>query len=448
MKATNNGTIIFGNNEIPFLFDEGKDLLTIYFGNKCIEFPEQLNGIVAHESDKMVGGYIYYSLAVPLSADNCLLVTGDGAKSVATGTHNAEVEFYIENYQSNTSYNEMRFQFAELDYFIPSRNQVEIKDNQFVFSRIKKNLYAFEVDYLGQKIAVSFDVKAECKSSVNARATTISEVAIQFPETNDFEYIVGLYVRVRNFFSFVCNRKNIGLRGATLYGNYPGKTVNENKQPIDTYKGLAQSVNLNVSTLAEDYMCRISKSYIVNVNSCFENFLKSFRHLPGSPTNITEIEKTKEDDWLEWTLNIAFSNIENDIKNDIVICEYYRLIRNCIVHNGESSATLKNKRALIKTTYNSRLNAPNGLDSLTFDDQVLFSRAAYNVAKYIFNNSQYDINAIIKANRENLIDLIKPFQEPGSHSRATKKLKYLIGLSYPELTNVNWEQEVALLLSE
>ncbi len=213
-------------------------------------------------------------------------------------------------------------------------------------------------------------------------------------------------------------------------------------------QGLAQSVNLNVSTLAEDYMNRISKSYIVSIHSCFENFLKSFKFLPGSPTNITKSIKTKEDEWLDWTLNIAFSSIENDVKNDIVICEYYRLIRNCIVHNGESSASLKSKCALIKTTYNPRLNAPNGLDSLTFDDQVLFSRAAYNVAKYIFNNSQYDINAIIKANRESLIDLIKPFQEPGSHSRATKKLKYLIGLSYPELTNVNWEQEVATLLSE
>lgn len=186
---------------------------------------------------------------------------------------------------------------------------------------------------------------------------------------------------------------------------------------------LAQSVNLNVSCLAEDYMCRISKSYIVNVNSCFENFLKSFRHLPGSPTNITKIEKTSENDWLEWTLNIAFSSIENDLKNDIVICEYYRLIRNCIVHNGAAPAALKNKYALIKTTDNSRLNAPNGLDSLTFDDQVLFSRAAYNVAKYIFNNSQYDINAIIEANRESLIDLIKPFQDPGAHSREIKKSK-------------------------
>ena len=210
---------------------------------------------------------------------------------------------------------------------------------------------------------------------------------------------------------------------------------------------LAQSVNLNVSTLVEDYMCRISKSYIVNVNSCLENFLKSFRHLPGSPTNITEIEKTKEDDWLEWTLSTAFSSIENNIKNDVFVCEYYRLIRNHIVHNGESSATIKNKRALIKTEDNSRLNAPNDLDSLTFDDQVLFSRAAYNVAKYIFNNSQYDIKAIIEANRESLIDLIKPFQDPGAHSRATKKVKYFIGLLYPELTNVNWEHEVTKLLS-
>ena len=209
---------------------------------------------------------------------------------------------------------------------------------------------------------------------------------------------------------------------------------------------LAQSVNLNVSSLTEDYMCRISKSYIVSVNSCFENFLKSFRHLAGSPTNITENKKTREDDWLEWTLNVAFSSIENDIKNDIVICEYYRLIRNSIVHNGVSSATLKNRCALIKTIDTPRLIAPNGLDSLTFDDQVLFSRAAYNVAKYIFNKSQYDINTIVEAHKENLIEVIKHFKEPASRSRAAKKMKHFIGLLYPELTNVNWEQEVDKLL--
>lgn len=226
-------------------------------------------------------------------------------------------------------------------------------------------------------------------------------------------------------------------------------TENDHGSALQNYlQYLAQSVNLNVSTLTEDYMCRISKSYIVNIHSCIENFLKSFKHLPGSPTNVEKSQKPEQEDWLEWTLKIAFSNIENNIKNDIAICEYYRLVRNCIVHSGESSAALRNKFALIKSIESPRLNAPNGLDSLTFDDQVLFSRAAHNVAKYIFENSKYDINAIIEAHRESLIDLIKPFQEPSSHSRAAKKMKHFIGLLYPELTNVNWEKEVDKLLSE
>lgn len=212
-------------------------------------------------------------------------------------------------------------------------------------------------------------------------------------------------------------------------------------------QALAKSVNLNVSTLTEDYMCRISKSYIVTVNSCFENFLKSFKHLSGSPTNITKIAKTKEDDWLNWTLKVAFSSTEDYIKNDIAICEYYRSIRNTIVHNGTYSAELKSKRALIKTIDNTKLNAPNSLNSLTFDDQVLFSRAVYNVGKYIFNNSQYDINTIIETNRESLIKLIKPFREPRARSRAIKKVKYFIGLSYPKSLAEYCESEVDKLFS-
>lgn len=92
--------------------------------------------------------------------------------------------------------------------------------------------------------------------------------------------------------------------------------ITEKEHSLDlrnNLQGLAQSVNLNVSTLTEDYMCRISKSYIVNIHSCLENFLKSFKHLPGSPTNITEIKKTSEDDWLEWTLNMAFSSNKQHI---------------------------------------------------------------------------------------------------------------------------------------
>ena len=209
---------------------------------------------------------------------------------------------------------------------------------------------------------------------------------------------------------------------------------------------MAKMVNLSVSTLAEDYTVRISKSYIVNIHSCFENFLKDFSRLPGSPTYTTEQGK-KDDSWLQWTLDIALNNLTQEIMNDVYICEYYRLIRNSIVHNGDLSSEVKHKRAQIKIKEDSRLNAINDLFSLTFDDQVLFSRAAYNVADYIFNNSSCSINSIIEAYKEDLLKLIKPLQEQTSRPKAAKKIKRYISLLYPEFTDVDWNLEVNKLLT-
>ena len=244
-------------------------------------------------------------------------------------------------------------------------------------------------------------------------------------------------------------KKELGYVNATNQYIELSVRITEKEHSLDLKDGLkdlAKSVNLNVSTLTEDYMCRISKSYIVNIQSCFENFLKSFKDLPGSPTNIIQKHKSKDEDWLSWTLNTAFSNIESSIKIDIDVCEYYRLIRNYIIHNGKVSASIKSKYDIIKIVDNSKLDAPNRWDSLKFDDQVLFSRTAYRVAKYIFENSKYDINTIIEGYKKSLISLAKPFQEPDSHSKA--KIKYFISLLYPELTNVDWEDEVDKLFSD
>ena len=124
-------------------------------------------------------------------------------------------------------------------------------------------------------------------------------------------------------------KKELGYVNATNQYVELSIRITEKEHSLDlrnNLQGLAQSVNLNVSTLTEDYMCRISKSYIVNIHSCLENFLKSFKHLPGSPTNITEIKKTSEDDWLEWTLNIALSmrtTHRSNMKRCFAICTRY-----------------------------------------------------------------------------------------------------------------------------
>lgn len=208
----------------------------------------------------------------------------------------------------------------------------------------------------------------------------------------------------------------------------------------------AKAVNLNVSALSEDYMCRISKSYIISIYSCLENYLKNFKGLPGSPTNIIGKSKKEEVSWLEWTLDISVPHIKKEIENDVAICEYYRLLRNSIIHYGETTSSIKTKRSSIKTDTNQRLQAPNDLNSLTFDDQVLFSRAAYNVAKFIFINSQYDLGSILKSYKEDMAKLVKPFAEPSSHNRAAKKVKHFIYGLYPEFLQDNWEDAIFALL--
>ena len=85
------------------------------------------------------------------------------------------------------------------------------------------------MNYRDAIVSVSFYRGAEAFFSVKATAETVSEVSIKFPETGDLEYISDLYLSVRGFFSFICNRQNIGLRNAMLIGRYPTKTLKEGK---------------------------------------------------------------------------------------------------------------------------------------------------------------------------------------------------------------------------
>ena len=47
-----------------------------------------------------------------------------------------------------------------------------------------------------------------------------------------------------------------------------------------------------------------------------------------------------------------------------------------------------------------------------------------------------------------ILKLISPFKEPGANSRTVKKVKHYIDILYPEIENVNWEQEIAKLLNK
>lgn len=173
----------------------------------------------------------------------------------------------------------------------------------------------------------------------------------------------------------------------------------------DDLKERARMVNLSIATLPENYLKRITSGYIIGVHSCVEHFLVQYRLLPGSPARGQSYSAEDDDNRMKWILGICYGNqIPHDIKQLYFICNYYRLVRNEIVHCGTGRVELRQARTELKnitsdleiSNISGHLNAPNVFTDLNFDDQVLFSRAAKSICGRIYKDSKYDWNAVLE----------------------------------------------------
>lgn len=182
----------------------------------------------------------------------------------------------------------------------------------------------------------------------------------------------------------------------------------------ESLEPMARAIGLSISTLPEDYYARVAKGYIVGIQSCFEKYLSAFKELCGNPTENIEPynPKTQKTNRLEWTLKACYGNhLPDDVREYYYICNYYRLARNHSVHRGEQSAEYKSAwdlvekidKSLLKSGMCDRLEAPNPIEKLTFDDQVLFSRVARLLAERIYKDSRYNWNKILTVNHEMLV---------------------------------------------
>lgn len=114
----------------------------------------------------------------------------------------------------------MSFFFPELDYFIPSASMCNnIREEEIIqFSDRSRVIKCFPFEYLERKATLKFEILCDCQGSVKIRAETVSRLTIEFDETDDLEYILSLYRLIKFFFSLVCNRQNIALESAVLFG--------------------------------------------------------------------------------------------------------------------------------------------------------------------------------------------------------------------------------------
>ena len=183
----------------------------------------------------------------------------------------------------------------------------------------------------------------------------------------------------------------------------------------DNLQEQAGMVGLSIATLPEDYLKRIANGYIIGVHSCVEHFLVQYRLLPGSPARGQNYSAEDDDNRLKWILNICYGNrIPHDVKQLYFICNYYRLVRNEIVHCGTGRVELREAKTelnnltddLAISNIRGHLNAPNNFTNLNFDDQVLFSRAARTICDRIYKDSKYDWDVVLENYRTKINSFI------------------------------------------
>lgn len=275
---------VFGRTEINgknlfYSYEPITEKFTIYTGGSLIEIPENLNEIIGEKIETAGNGTVLYKLSSPLSNDTITFI-GEKAINASFANQIRFVEYFIENYKNGSRYTEMRLQFPELDYFIPSVTISSISEkNELIISREKNNIYNFSIKFRGKILTVFFTNKMKAQSNVKTKAETISEIAVIFPETSDIEYIIDIYYAVRNFFVFVCNRHNIGLREATLIGKYTKRTC-ENGKIIDTNGKTMQKITLSQKFLepleVEDQIKKTPNSIMFssNIKELFQLFFE------------------------------------------------------------------------------------------------------------------------------------------------------------------------------
>ena len=166
---------------------------------------------------------------------------------------------------------------------------------------------------------------------------------------------------------------------------------NEDMATREAFIALATNNGITLTDYnVEAIVNAISKSYIVNVNLCFETFLKDACSQVKNYGKGTYQDKRQDESWLKCaTNNIISSKLPADMQANYDLCEYYRLIRNSAVHDlCEVDNHVKEYIYLQKYDFKTeskfaKLSAPNKYENISYDDFIIFARSCVDLATYL-----------------------------------------------------------------
>lgn len=246
--------------------------------------------------------------------------------------------------------------------------------------------------------------------------------------------IKNIYTSFRRQVGVICNcNQYIELSLRSFYKDH-SHDILDSDEHLDDY---SKKLNLSITEYPKSIINNVSCLYIVNIQSCFSDFIKSFCDLPGSPVN-GHIFKEGED-----FLNAIINAVYKDKKSKEIdalynVCKYYRLIRNAFIHkNPKENQELKEARRQIEKQENhffdskrfNKLSAPNSLENIQFDDFVLFARSSVDLAKRLFDDSEYNISEILGDDKFSLSKILKKYIN--NEKRLVDRTKQYFGNIYP-----------------
>ncbi len=173
---------------------------------------------------------------------------------------------------------------------------------------------------------------------------------------------------------------------------------------------IAKKHGLSISMLPKDIQSHIASNYIIQIHSCVERFLTKFQGLVGSPMQNLIYNSERDGNKLKWIMKHALSETNVQYKKLYDICNYYRLLRNTIIHKGEDSNELRSAYSNVQKADKGKLNAINKIEDLCFDDQVLFARSARSLLERIYTQSNYDWKKIIDHEQQKIKEIELRYQ--------------------------------------
>lgn len=170
----------------------------------------------------------------------------------------------------------------------------------------------------------------------------------------------------------------------------------------DSFQIIASRFGVRVNDVRpQTALSRIREYYIVTVFQVFEDFLNQMHTYLKSYGQYNEVKDQSDSLVKHIHKNLVGMQRKSDTSFlNYLICDYYRLIRNLCAHADNPQKVqaayqlLVERKNEIAATY-PNLQAPHDFEHIDFDDFILYSRAAKNLAELYVESIRYDIEKFI-----------------------------------------------------